>query len=65
VSYTAEAGMSAPTASDDFRRLVDAGLVVRWGEGAEDAVCGERGTVQRGVLELMRLGTAKRRDGVS
>jgi Fic family protein len=33
VSYTAEAGVSAPTASNDLRRMVDAGLVVRRGRG--------------------------------
>ena len=32
-SYAAETGVSAPTASTDFRRLVDAGLVVRRGRG--------------------------------
>jgi len=32
-SYAAEAGVSAPTASNDFRRLVDAGLVVQRGKG--------------------------------
>ena len=32
-SYAAEAGVSAPTASTDFRRLVDAGLVVQRGRG--------------------------------
>jgi Fic family protein len=32
-SYAAEAEVSAPTASNDFRRLVDAGLVVRQGKG--------------------------------
>ena len=32
-SYTAEADVSAPTASNDFRRLLDAGLVVQRGKG--------------------------------
>jgi Fic family protein len=32
-SYAAEADVSAPTASNDFRRLVDAGLVVQRGRG--------------------------------
>jgi Fic family protein len=32
-SYADEAEVSAPTASNDFRRLVDAGLVVRQGKG--------------------------------
>jgi Fic family protein len=32
-SYAAEADVSAPTASNDFRRLVDAGLVVQQGKG--------------------------------
>ncbi len=32
-SYTSEADVSAPTASNDFRRLVDAGLVVQRGKG--------------------------------
>ena len=32
-SYAAEADVSAPTASNDFRRLVDAALVVRRGRG--------------------------------
>jgi hypothetical protein len=32
-SYAAEAEVSAPTASNDFRRLVDAGLVVQRGKG--------------------------------
>jgi Fic family protein len=32
-SYTAEADVSAPTASNDFRRLQDAGLVVQQGKG--------------------------------
>ena len=32
-SYAAEAGVSAPTASNDIRRLLDAGLVVRRGRG--------------------------------
>jgi Fic family protein len=32
-SYGAEADVSAPTASNDFRRLLDAGLVVRQGKG--------------------------------
>lgn len=33
VSYATEAGVSAPTASNDLRRMVDAGLVVRRGRG--------------------------------
>jgi Fic family protein len=32
-SYAAEAEVSAPTASNDFRRLVDAGLVIQQGKG--------------------------------
>jgi Fic family protein len=32
-SYAAEAEVSAPTASNDFRRLQDAGLIVRHGRG--------------------------------
>jgi DNA-binding transcriptional ArsR family regulator len=32
-SYTAEAEVSAPTASNDLRRLLDAGLVVQHGKG--------------------------------
>jgi DNA-binding transcriptional ArsR family regulator len=32
-SYTAEADVSPPTASNDFRRLLDAGLVVQRGRG--------------------------------
>jgi Fic family protein len=32
-SYGAEADVSAPTASNDFRRLLDAGLVVQQGKG--------------------------------
>lgn len=32
-SYAAEAEVSAPTASNDFRRLQDAGLIVRQGRG--------------------------------
>jgi Fic family protein len=32
-SYAAEADVSAPSASNDFRRLLDAGLVVRQGKG--------------------------------
>jgi Fic family protein len=32
-SYAAEADVSAPTASNDFRRLLDAGLVVQQGKG--------------------------------
>jgi Fic family protein len=32
-SYAAEADVSAPTASNDFRRLLDAGLVVQRGKG--------------------------------
>jgi Fic family protein len=32
-SYVAEADVSAPTASNDFRRLLDAGLVVQRGKG--------------------------------
>ena len=32
-SYTAEADVSAPTASNDLRRLLDAGLVVQHGKG--------------------------------
>jgi Fic family protein len=32
-TYTAEAGVSAPTASNDLRRLADAGLVERRGSG--------------------------------
>jgi Fic family protein len=32
-SYTAEADVSAPTASNDLRRLLDAGLVVQRGKG--------------------------------
>ncbi len=32
-SYVAEADVSAPTASNDFRRLLDAGLVVQQGKG--------------------------------
>jgi Fic family protein len=32
-SYAAEAAVSAPTASNDFRRLLDAGLVVQRGRG--------------------------------
>ncbi len=32
-SYAAEADISAPTASNDFRRLLDAGLVVQRGKG--------------------------------
>ena len=32
-SYTAEAQVSAPTASNDLRRLLDAGLVVQRGKG--------------------------------
>ena len=32
-SYVAEAEVSAPTASNDFRRLLDAGLVVQQGKG--------------------------------
>jgi Fic family protein len=32
-SYSAEAGVSAPTASNDLRRLVDAGLVTQFGRG--------------------------------
>jgi Fic family protein len=32
-SYVSEAGISAPTASNDLRRLVDAGLVVQRGQG--------------------------------
>lgn len=32
-SYTTEAGVSAPTASNDLRRLVDAGLVLQRGKG--------------------------------
>jgi DNA-binding transcriptional ArsR family regulator len=32
-SYTHEADVSPPTASNDFRRLLDAGLVVQMGKG--------------------------------
>jgi DNA-binding transcriptional ArsR family regulator len=32
-SYAAEADVSAPTASNDLRRLLDAGLVVQQGKG--------------------------------
>lgn len=32
-AYSAESGISAPTASGDFRRLLDAGLVVQEGRG--------------------------------
>ena len=32
-SYSAEAGVSAPTASNDLRRLLDAGLIQRQGRG--------------------------------
>jgi Fic family protein len=32
-SYAAEAGVSAPTASNDLRRLLDAGLIVQRGAG--------------------------------
>lgn len=32
-SYEAEADVSAPTASNDLRRLVDAGLVITQGRG--------------------------------
>jgi Fic family protein len=32
-SYAAEAELSTSAASNDFRRLVDAGLVVQWGKG--------------------------------
>jgi len=32
-SYSAEAGVSAPTASNDLRRLLDAGLIMRQGRG--------------------------------
>jgi Fic family protein len=32
-SYSAEAGVSAPTASNDLRRLLDAGLITQQGRG--------------------------------
>jgi DNA-binding transcriptional ArsR family regulator len=32
-AYAAEADVSAPTASSDLRRLLDAGLIVRRGRG--------------------------------
>jgi DNA-binding transcriptional ArsR family regulator len=32
-SYTAESEVSAPTASNDLRRLLDAGLVIQRGRG--------------------------------
>jgi Fic family protein len=42
-SYAVEAGVSAPTASSDFRRLLDAGLVVQRGRGPSTAyVASER-----------------------
>jgi Fic family protein len=56
-SYTAEADISAPTASNDLRRLLDAGLVVQRGKGrntryvASDAL---RGDLQRRLAERRR-----------
>ena len=42
-SYTAEADVSAPTASNDLRRLLDAGLISQRGRGrATRYVAGER-----------------------
>lgn len=33
IKYSTEAGVSAPTASNDLRRLLDAGLIVQRGRG--------------------------------
>lgn len=56
-SYAAEAGVSAPTASNDLRRLLDAGLVAQRGKGrntryvASDAV---RADLERRLAEGSR-----------
>jgi Fic family protein len=56
-SYTVEAGVSTPTASNDLRRLVDAGLAVQHGRGrntryvASDAL---RADLQRRLAERPR-----------
>lgn len=46
-SYTAEAEVSAPTASNDLRRLLDAGLVVQRGKGAQHTLRRVRGPARR------------------
>lgn len=42
-SYTAEAKVSAPTASNDLGRLLDAGLVVQRGKGRNTRYVGSEG----------------------
>ncbi|HLL92332.1 MAG TPA: hypothetical protein VK252_05275, partial [Solirubrobacteraceae bacterium] len=57
-AYATEADVSAPTASSDLRRLVDAGLIIQKGRGrATRYAAGDslRGDVRR-HLDLVRIG---------
>ena len=51
-SYAVEADVSRPTASNDFRRLLDAGLVVQRGKGRTT-----RYVASEGLRDGLRLGS--------